>query len=298
MLSCSNAKIISNVFSTLSCISWIFAQFPQIVYNYRHKSAKGISPHFLALWFLGDFLSFTSCLLNESVLQFQILLSAYFLMNDVILCCQYYYYNFVFQRPFGEYSTVMQPDQTSVDKPTASGILIRKTSQLPLDDLPSNSLELNGSYDSINSPILKATALASMLKTADALPIILSSDPLPVNHMGQFLAWMCAIVYMSSRIPQIYKNYTRKSVDGLSPLLFFSALTGNLLYTLSILTSCEFLVDSNGWEFLIQQLPYIMGSAGTLVFDFAYFYQKSIYKHNQPETFNLDSWDDIENHEA
>lgn len=308
MLTCSNANFISHIFSTISCVSWFFAQYPQIYYNYKHKSANGISPYFLALWFLGDSLSFVSCLFNKNTLAFQLGLSLSFVTNDICLCWQYYYYNYVYKQNFGEYGRVVQTELdygksvADIEPEEAGMIRIRKLNSKP-DELPSNSVDLNGSYDSINSPMVNAAALVSILKPVNGLPVVLSlesdylnivSDPLPISETGQVLAWMCALIYILSRIPQLYKNYTRKSVEGLSPLLFFSAFMGNLYYTLSILTSCEFLVDTNGWNFFLQQLPYIMGSAGTLVFDFAYFYQKLIYRQNQTETFNLQSWDEIE----
>ena len=69
----------------------------------------------------------------------------------------------------------------------------------------------------------------------------------------------------------IIQNYKRKSVDGISPLLFASALMGNLTYTLSILTSCEFAFGSNRQDFILKELPYILGSAGTIVLILAIF---------------------------
>ena len=81
----------------------------------------------------------------------------------------------------------------------------------------------------------------------------------------------CTLVYCLSRCPQLYKNYKRKSVDGISPLLFASALMGNLTYTLSILTSCEFAFGSNRQDFILKELPYILGSAGTIVLILAIF---------------------------
>lgn len=290
-LTCAQANNISNVFSVISCTSWIFAQFPQILFNYRNKSARGISPHFLALWFLGDLLSFTSCLLNDSVLPFQIMLSAYFLVNDVILCFQYYYYNHVFKKPFGHYTHVQEYSHTSSVK--SPRIPIPNVDSLNSESHLSNSN--SSSYDSVN-PITKAAAFAAVLKGADAFSIsVFSTEPKPFNPLGQILAWLCTLVYVSSRIPQLIKNHKRKSVQGLSPLLFFSAGLGNLNYTISILTNCEFIVNQTKWDYFWQQLPYIIGSSGTLIFDFAYFYQKWLYKRNSIESFDMDTWSDIDN---
>ncbi|OLL23673.1 Lysosomal amino acid transporter 1 [Neolecta irregularis DAH-3] len=66
------------------------------------------------------------------------------------------------------------------------------------------------------------------------------------------------------------KNYIRKSCSGLSLGLFVAAFLGNLFYTSSILTSPEVTRDP---QYLTSALPFILGAAGTLVFDMAIFIQ-------------------------
>ncbi|KAJ8494936.1 hypothetical protein ONZ45_g13070 [Pleurotus djamor] len=41
--------------------------------------------------------------------------------------------------------------------------------------------------------------------------------------LGRIFAWLCTILYLTSRLPQIWKNYVRKSVEGLSMYLFVFA---------------------------------------------------------------------------
>ncbi|KAI3405293.2 hypothetical protein KGF56_001905 [Candida oxycetoniae] len=116
------------------------------------------------------------------------------------------------------------------------------------------------------------------------------------DTLGLVLAWGCTLVYCSSRCPQLYKNYKRKSVEGISPLLFGSALVGNLTYTLSILTSCSFVVGHQRAQLMYQELPYILGSSGTIIFDLVYFYQKRLYKDKRTQTtvMRLQRWSEIE----
>jgi hypothetical protein len=52
-------------------------------------------------------------------------------------------------------------------------------------------------------------------------------------HSNRSLPWLSAqppppygILYLGSRPPQLYKNYQRKSTEGLSPLLFMAAFCG------------------------------------------------------------------------
>ncbi|WFD22942.1 hypothetical protein MEQU1_001623 [Malassezia equina] len=75
-----------------------------------------------------------------------------------------------------------------------------------------------------------------------------------------------AMLYMTSRLPQIWANYKRKSVHGLSWLLFLLAFLANLLYSLSILSNPK-AVGPSSRQFLSESLPFLIGSGGTLVFD-------------------------------
>lgn len=288
MVTCSTFSFISSSFSVISCTSWIFAQLPQIITNYKLKSAEGISPLFLLLWFLGDFLSFTSCLMNDAVLNFQLYLSIFFLCNDVTLCFQYYYYNSVYPATV---PTIYQPVDPVVREAVTDnkdvsihgeGLHIKRKHGREYPSL--NDGSASSSYDSTeeSSSMLKNVAVAAVLNSGRASALLISSDSTntAVTSWGLVLAWGCTLVYCSSRCPQLYKNYKRKSVEGISPMLFGSALLGNLAYTLSILTSCAFVFGDDRTDFIYKELPYIIGSSGTIVFDAAYFYQKYLYRNN------------------
>lgn len=273
-MTCDTVSTISNWFSLLSLGSWMCAQVPQIYTNYRNNSAEGISPGFLILWFMGDFLSFTSCILNDT-LKFQIYLSAFFIANDVTLCYQYYYYNSVYPRISYKGIVVDNHDQGEEENITTATSVYTSDEQ---------------DYVSANK-IAKTAVVASLVTNVSAMKTTETSE----HHLtiGVVLAWTCAIVYIASRCPQLYKNHQRKSVQGINPILFASALLGNVSYTLSILTSCEFLYNSARSQFLFKELPYIIGSSGTIIFDAWYFYQKYLYRHSGSNThvIGLDNWD-------
>ncbi|GMF52064.1 unnamed protein product [[Candida] boidinii] len=105
----------------------------------------------------------------------------------------------------------------------------------------------------------------------------------PSYKLGRIIAWCCTFIYLSSRIPQLYKNYQRKSVSGINCILFASAVIGNLTYTLSILSSSDFIYNSNKLKFFLNELPYILGSSGTIIFDLIYFYQRSLFGVNSSD---------------
>ncbi|KZT09524.1 uncharacterized protein LAESUDRAFT_646353 [Laetiporus sulphureus 93-53] len=97
--------------------------------------------------------------------------------------------------------------------------------------------------------------------------------------IGRISAWICTTLYLTSRLPQIWKNYARKSVEGLSMYLFIFAFLGNLFYVSSILTSPKLrLPEAEATTFIKESIPYLMGSGGTLVFDVAIVTQSFLYR--------------------
>ena len=60
-------------------------------------------------------------------------------------------------------------------------------------------------------------------------------QPITFSPLGQVFGYLCAILYLGSRIPQLLLNARRKSTEGVSMLFFLFACVGNLTYVLSIL---------------------------------------------------------------
>ncbi|KIJ16758.1 hypothetical protein PAXINDRAFT_98569, partial [Paxillus involutus ATCC 200175] len=101
--------------------------------------------------------------------------------------------------------------------------------------------------------------------------------------LGRIFAWLCTTLYLTSRLPQIWKNYVRKSVEGLSMYLFVFAFLGNFFYVLSILTSPKaHLPPPQSTEFFRESIPYLLGSGGTFFFDVTIVAQSFIYKGKHP----------------
>ncbi|KAI8824202.1 PQ loop repeat-domain-containing protein [Fimicolochytrium jonesii] len=99
-----------------------------------------------------------------------------------------------------------------------------------------------------------------------------------VAHTGEVIAWISGLMYFSSRIPQLIENHRTKSTEALSLYVFSLTIIGNILYCGSIVLrlphSTTPALDSN---FFAAVLPYLLGSAGTLVFDLAIFAQAAYY---------------------
>ncbi|KAI8073440.1 uncharacterized protein B0P05DRAFT_160782 [Gilbertella persicaria] len=264
---------------------WFNAQLPQLIENYKMGSAECLSLNFLSIWLAGDTANLIGSILTHQ-LPFQIYLGVYFVTIDICLLSQWIYYNKFKSQQQEDYliipTTIPQDDLQN--KPS----LFQHPAQTPvnihnppliIDELtpfsssasPSKWYTLSPSKESSQKlmAILLFTTTATLLPTSstDQLttfdPIILSQQDSAL-WVGRFFAWTCTSLYLMSRIPQLLKNYRRQSVEGLSASLFIFAVCDSL----------------------IEALPYLIGSAGTLTFDFSIFCQ-FLYYRNRP--LNKDS---------
>ena len=132
----------------------------------------------------------------------------------------------------------------------------------------------------------------------DAEPISTESETLHFDLWGQIFGYLCAVLYLGSRVPQILLNYKRKSTEGVSMLFFIFACVGNLTYVMSIFAyepACAGLQDLAGnvgggggcrdgeWgemyaRYILVNASWIAGSAGTLALDLTIFVQFWVYK--------------------
>lgn len=74
-----------------------------------------------------------------------------------------------------------------------------------------------------------------------------------------------------ARIPQIIKNYRDKSCEGLALLFFVLSLMGNITYGAGIL------FHSLDKQYVMTNLPWLIGSLGTMVEDGVIFVQFRMY---------------------
>ncbi|KJR82692.1 vacuolar membrane pq loop repeat protein [Sporothrix schenckii 1099-18] len=89
--------------------------------------------------------------------------------------------------------------------------------------------------------------------------------------IGLALGYCSAVFYLCARIPQILKNYREKSCEGLALLFFLLSLTGNFTYGASLVAY------SQDGKYLLNALPWLLGSLGTIVEDVIIFFQFRLY---------------------
>ncbi|WOH10688.1 hypothetical protein DCAR_0730158 [Daucus carota subsp. sativus] len=91
--------------------------------------------------------------------------------------------------------------------------------------------------------------------------------------VGQCLGWMMAAVYMGGRIPQIYLNIKRGSVEGLNPLMFIFALIANVTYVGSIL------IRSTEWDKIKANMPWLLDAVVCVGLDLFIILQYIYYRY-------------------
>ncbi|XP_019176355.1 PREDICTED: uncharacterized protein LOC109171755 [Ipomoea nil] len=98
---------------------------------------------------------------------------------------------------------------------------------------------------------------------------------------GQWLGWMMAAIYMSSRLPQIWLNIRRGSAEGLNPFMFIFALIANLTYVGSIV------VRTSEWDKIEPNLPWLFDAAGCVMLDLLIILQYFYYRYCRKKASDL-----------
>ena len=284
----SHQAALSWTFGYISVIAWLGAQLPQIIENHKNKSVEGLSLGFLANWFLGDFTNFVGSLLTGQM-PFQIVLAGYYLCVDLVLTGQLYYYTKLqkLHRMHKSHShhhfKVVSNDHVAIEttKPLSIPATARSSSFNNLRSLVTSSFL--ASFSKVRAapiPVSAPSSTASVATAGNAISVLFASS----HTIGTVISWFCACCYLTSRLPQIYKNYKRKSTSGTSIMLFLAALTGNTTYSLSILLAPPPLGQTKS-QFLLNELPFLLGAAGTVIFDLTIFVQWLVYSDEQEENF-------------
>lgn len=233
----------------------------------------------------------------------QLILAVYYTLADIVLLLQCFYYRGLTWRD------EPTPPKPSSDSPTLDATHLSPATPL----LP-------------KGPPPKATLLKQILLNASAVLVVclagflgwyLSStsqagththhhhhhshshhslpdhtEPLELNVLGQTFGYLCAALYLASRLPQILLNHRRKSTEGISLLFFLFACIGNLTYVLSIFAYEPQCVKRGcasgqaGQEYrrwLLVNTSWLIGSMGTLVLDGAIFAQFFMYRVRKGE---------------
>lgn len=301
-------SLISNISSSISFCTSFISLLPQILETFHDKTVEGISPYFLLCWLCADITSLIGALLTKQ-LPFQIVFCIYFLFSDLLVCCQYYYYGILYENRLATLGHESVPILTKINSDILAESIASHNNIDSSNSGNDNDARSTLSYQAIQGRVSTPTAMsitlaiANSLNTANALPLSNGNGDFNDdnffhgpnhNHLisnsdiGLILSWIGALFYMGARIPQLIKNYQRKSTDGVSPFLFATTLLGNLTYNIGIFTSFDFLSSQDKWKFIVNTMPFIVGSVGPIFFDLIYFYQYYVLYADDTKIRNLE----------
>ncbi|KAF1928635.1 vacuolar membrane PQ loop repeat protein [Didymella exigua CBS 183.55] len=278
-------EALSGIWGSISLCAWIFLLVPQLIENYKSGSADGISLVFLAIWFIGDVTNLAGALW-AGLVPTVIALAMYFCVADLILITQCVYYNTINARRTARKTSTQSAnsveapllgrrDSSNVGLPgshrrDSQASRRRRASSLPtildVDDVPSEWMKNTVSVFGVMAVGAAGWAIAwqsgvwlpQPTRTGDAPPIALGAE---------ILGYVSAVCYLGARVPQIIKNQRERSCEGLSLLFFMLSLLGNATYGAGIL------FHSTEKEYFVTNLPWLIGSLGTMVEDAVIFMQ-------------------------
>ena len=288
----TTAEAFSGILGSISLAAWIFLLVPQLIENHTNGHADGISMTFLFIWAAGDILSLAGGLW-AGLVPTVIALAIYFCFADGALITQCIYYNTLNaqkdkEQEEAEAHTIAQSHEQ--DPLLASASAQRKPSTTSRRSHRRSSAALSARRDSLSRALAKPTATSAWLKNSLSILAIVvagtagwalayktgawhpvplkdptSSAPTPLG--ASLLGYGSALLYLGARVPQIVKNQRERSCDGLSLLFFLLSLLGNATYGAGIL--CHSLEREYVWT----NLPWLIGSLGTMVEDLVIFAQ-------------------------
>ncbi|CDI98733.1 PQ loop repeat containing protein 2 [Echinococcus multilocularis] len=263
----SPQEIVAVTFGLLSATIWVVFAVPQIVENCRKGIPdQALSPSLLACFLIGDTVNLVGCVFVHQ-LPLQTIMAAIGVLGDLIQILQFLYCKFKHEMVLRNFATsieVFLPNDSGLDAISVSPERPPSSSTLTVF-CPLGFLCLIGPFWLASSPDHRTPSMFRHPPAAESIPSpALRSEPLfPTNSLivGYVLGWISASIYISSRVPQIIKNWRRGSTEGLSPITFIFAIVGNVAYALQIfLTSIEL-------TFIIRALPWLFGSLGVVLFD-------------------------------
>ncbi|OQE46360.1 hypothetical protein PENCOP_c001G04869 [Penicillium coprophilum] len=296
----------SGLFGSVSMTCWFFLLVPQLIENYRNGNAEAISLLFISVWLIGDIANLVGGLL-AGLVPVIVAIAVYFCIADGVLIAQCVYYKVRSSRPepfHRRRSSTETPDPTtpllgrrfsdslasSESRRRSSGSLRRYQAggrrESEVEDTLAKIVEESDygrkawvkNFTSVAGIFLIGIVGWTMAwQTGMWAPAPLDNKNGSEEAIGGLvLGYFSAVCYLGARLPQIYKNYSEKSCEGLSLLFFILSLLGNLTYGAGIL--CH----STEKEYFLTNLPWLIGSLGTMVEDVIIFIQFRIYAVQDP----------------
>ncbi|KAI1436398.1 PQ loop repeat-domain-containing protein [Xylaria sp. CBS 124048] len=299
-------EALSGMFGSVSLTAWICLLIPQLMTNYKAKSAEGLSMGFLVIWLFGDMANLSGALVT-GLAPTAAALSGYFCISDFILIAQCAYYNIHNARIARRRHSYVSEDEPLLRRSSTALSSSRRRHAYNEESNPEAMKRDDAAVEDETrrvSPWVTNTMGILAIYVVGIAGWFISysagawdkpdggvnvSDPSsPSSIGGMVLGYASAVCYLCARIPQIVKNYREKSCEGLALLFFLFSLTGNLTYGLSVFSF------SQEADYMIKATPWLLGSFGTIVEDCIIFYQFHIYsRRDDRDRDDANSADDL-----
>lgn len=238
----------------LSILCFMVSSLPQYYSSCKTGNMdSALSIWFLLLWLGGDTCNLVGSFLADQ-LPLQTYTAVYYVVADLLMLAMYSYYKT--RNRIAERRRVLN----------VVGVVCVLGFTSSLAHFPG----LGSQPDVIPSGFRGRT----LLSTTDATPIRAFT---PKEIIGFSIGSVSSVLYLCSRLPQMYTNFKRKSTEGVSYFLFALVILGNTTYGLSVLLKNP--DDGQGEKsYLIHHLPWLIGSLGTLSLDVIISIQFVIYR--------------------
>ncbi|XXH05168.1 hypothetical protein Hte_011593 [Hypoxylon texense] len=311
-----DVEAISGICGSISIAAWVVVFSPQIIENFRRSSADGLSVPFIILWLLGDVFNILGAVL-QGVLPTMLILAIYYTIADFVLLAQCFYYKgFVWKDELPP-AQPKRPIVRAVGEPTErTGLLsshlnererrdsgwshlspaVPLVSEAPVPPPPAPTRLQSVIWNAVAMLMVCVAGVLGWLLSrqySPSKPDTPGGDSLPSFDLwGQIFGWLCALLYLGSRLPQLLLNWRRKSTEGVSILFFLFACLGNLTYVLSIFAyepRCAASRCQSGeggriyGRYILVNSSWLAGSLGTLLLDLGIFAQFFIYSKDDSE---------------
>ncbi|WPG99083.1 putative vacuolar amino acid transporter ypq3 [Acrodontium crateriforme] len=304
-------EAVSGISGSISLAAWVFLLLPQLVENYTQGSADGISLTFLFIWFLGDVTNLIGSLW-AGLVPTVTALAIYFCFADSILISQCLYYKALNRSK----NAALEEEENVPSQNEETPLLVegsvptsRRQKRPSFGDVDDSNLGLPGSRrrstvsmrsqrrpssNTLERILEEPTPARAWLKNSTSVLFVIlagaagwaaawqtgawkpspigqevDNDPTPIGAL--VLGYASAVCYLGARVPQIIKNQRERSCDGLSLLFFLLSLLGNATYGAGIL------FHSVEKQYFMTNLPWLIGSLGTMAEDAIIFIQFSIF---------------------
>lgn len=248
----------------LSIVFFMVSSLPQ----YYSSCKTGNMDSALSIWFLLLWLGGDSCNLIGSFLADQLPLqtytAVYYVFADLLMLAMYMYYKL--RNKVAESRRVLNVAGVACVLGCTTGLI-----QVPW---------AGAGQDSFSSEF-RSRSLLSVYEGSSTKAFT------PKEIIGFSIGSVSSVLYLCSRLPQIYTNFKRKSTEGVSYFLFALVILGNTTYGLSVLLKNP---DDGQAEssYLVHHLPWLIGSLGTLTLDLMISLQFLMYRKAPAQPVDLD----------